>query len=178
MTDTYLMPLAVRLASERVRADAANTMRHDTTSDLSARLMCRVGVHDLGMVMAWVDQFATLSSEAQPSSPSEASAGNIAQDEPIPSGDAASVPPCKSEWRPIESAPRDGTAILAASINNPTREVVCWQDGLDSSSPVDPSECEGWVNDGMQKDRFYANPRYFTHWMELPALSPQETSEP
>ena len=60
MTDTYLMPLAVRLASERVRADAANTMRHDTTSDLSARLMCRVGVHDLGLVMAWVDQFAAL----------------------------------------------------------------------------------------------------------------------
>ena len=56
----YLMPLAVRLASERVRADAANTMRHDTTSDLSARLMCRVGVHDLGLVMAWVDQFAAL----------------------------------------------------------------------------------------------------------------------
>jgi len=55
----YLMPLAVRLASERVRADAANTMRHDTTSDLSARLMCRVGVHDLGLVMAWVDQFAS-----------------------------------------------------------------------------------------------------------------------
>jgi len=53
----YLMPLAVRLASERVRADAANTMRHDTTSDLSARLMCRVGVHDLGLVMAWVDRF-------------------------------------------------------------------------------------------------------------------------
>ena len=46
MTDAYLMPLAVRLASERVRADAANTMRHDTTSDLSARLMCRVGVND------------------------------------------------------------------------------------------------------------------------------------
>ncbi len=56
----YLMPLAVRLASERVRADAANTMRHDTTSDLSARLMCRVGVNDLGLVMAWVDQFAAL----------------------------------------------------------------------------------------------------------------------
>lgn len=56
----YLMPLAVRLASERVRADAANTMRHDTTSDLSARLMCRVGVQDLGLVMAWVDQFAAL----------------------------------------------------------------------------------------------------------------------
>ena len=56
----YLMPLAVRLASERVRADAANTMRHDTTSDLSARLMCRVGVNNLGLVMAWVDQFAAL----------------------------------------------------------------------------------------------------------------------
>lgn len=51
-----VVPLAVMLASERVRADAANTMRHDTTSDLSARLMCRVAVSDIGLVLAWLDQ--------------------------------------------------------------------------------------------------------------------------
>jgi hypothetical protein len=73
-------------------------------------------------------------------------------------------------WRPIETAPRDGTAILAASVNHDAREVVCWQDGGDSGScDRDVSECAGWVNDGPLKDRFYANPRWFTHWMPLPA---------
>ena len=56
MTLAAQLPTAVMLAAERVRADAANTMRHDTTSDLTARLMCRVGVQDLGLVLAWVDQ--------------------------------------------------------------------------------------------------------------------------
>lgn len=56
---TWLIPLAVWLAAERVRVDAANTMRHDTTSDLTPRLMCRVGVSDIGLVLAWLDQHRT-----------------------------------------------------------------------------------------------------------------------
>lgn len=55
----WLIPLAVWLAAERVRVDAANTMRHDTTSDLTPRLMCRVGVSDIGLVLAWLDQHRT-----------------------------------------------------------------------------------------------------------------------
>lgn len=55
----WMIPLAVWLAAERVRVDAANTMRHDTTSDLTPRLMCRVGVSDIGLVLAWLDQHRT-----------------------------------------------------------------------------------------------------------------------
>ncbi|UPT53178.1 hypothetical protein [Synechococcus phage Ssp-JY42] len=55
----WLIPLAVWLAAERIRVDAANTMRHDTTSDLTPRLMCRVGVSDIGLVLAWLDQHRT-----------------------------------------------------------------------------------------------------------------------
>lgn len=50
------IPRAVVEAAERVRRDASDTMRHDTTSDLKPRLMCRVAVADLGLVLAWLDQ--------------------------------------------------------------------------------------------------------------------------
>lgn len=71
-------------------------------------------------------------------------------------------------WQPIDTAPRDGTAILAGSVNHDAREVVCWQDGQPSGSMIDDQPEEGWVNAGAVKDRFYANPRWFTHWMPLP----------
>ena len=72
-------------------------------------------------------------------------------------------------WQDISTAPKDGTPLLAGSIHHSDREVVCWQDGLPSGSMDTDAEWEGWVNDGPQKDRFYANPRYFTHWQPLPA---------
>ncbi|ASE40948.1 DUF551 domain-containing protein [Brevundimonas vesicularis] len=71
-------------------------------------------------------------------------------------------------WQDISTAPKDGTPLLAGSIHHSTREVVCWQDGLPSGSMDTDAEWEGWVNDGPHKDRFYANPRYFTHWQPLP----------
>ena len=65
-------------------------------------------------------------------------------------------------WQPIGPEQRDGKPILAGSVNHECREVVEWQDyGEDGN--------EGWVNVGLNKDRFYANPRWFTHWMPLPA---------
>ena len=87
---------------------------------------------------------------------------------------AAPAPPLPGGgWQDISTAPRDGTPLLAGSIHHSDREVVCWQDGLPSGSiagamnPDAPEE--GWVNEGPHKDRFYANPRYFTHWQPLPA---------
>lgn len=78
-----------------------------------------------------------------------------------------------SQWQPIETAPKDGTAILAGSVNHDAREVVCWQDGVPSgSSMYEPNE--GWVNAGAIKDRFYANPRWFTHWQPLPDPPPAD----
>ena len=53
---TWAIPTAVLLASERLRADAANTMQHDTTHNETPRLMCRVAVKDVALVMAWLDQ--------------------------------------------------------------------------------------------------------------------------
>ena len=66
-----------------------------------------------------------------------------------------------SEWLPIGPEQRDGKPILAGSTNHGCREVVCWQDGK--------PDVEGWVNTGAVKDRFYANPRWFTHYQPLPA---------
>jgi hypothetical protein len=59
---------------------------------------------------------------------------------------------------------------LAGSINHKCREVVCWQDGLPRGQiEVEGAVEEGWVNDGQLKDRFHANPNYFTHWQPLPS---------
>lgn len=41
--------------TERLRADAANFMQHST--DDKCRRMCRVGVDDLAVLLAWVAQF-------------------------------------------------------------------------------------------------------------------------
>lgn len=43
-------------AEETVRQDAADRMQHSTTSDLSARLMCRVGFRELTLLLAHYDQ--------------------------------------------------------------------------------------------------------------------------
>jgi hypothetical protein len=74
-------------------------------------------------------------------------------------------------WRDISTAPKDGTAILASSVNHHAVEVVCWQDGEpsgDIEALLADEPWEGWVNNGSVKDRFYANPLWFTHWMPLP----------
>lgn len=42
-------------AEEQVRQDAADRMQHTTTSDLSARLMCRVGFRELTLLLAHYD---------------------------------------------------------------------------------------------------------------------------
>ena len=42
-------------AEETVRRDAADYMHHTTTSDLSARRMCRVGFRELTLMLAHYD---------------------------------------------------------------------------------------------------------------------------
>lgn len=70
-----------------------------------------------------------------------------------------------SEWKPIESAPRDGACILIAgswddepfmmSASYTTKHpVFCWQPGMDASA---------------------INGRFVTHWMPLPP--PPETDQ-
>lgn len=77
---------------------------------------------------------------------------------PLPS---PSVPGA-SGWQDIGPEQRDGKPILAGSVNHTCREVVCWQDDGEDGN-------EGWVNTGPVKDRFYPNPRWFTHWQPLPS---------
>ena len=59
------------------------------------------------------------------------------------------------EWRPIETAPRDGTVIIAyggdLGYENPTVASVAWDDG--------------WHLDQWETPENSANP---THWMPLP----------
>lgn len=79
-------------------------------------------------------------------------------------------------WQPISTAYRDGRPILASSVNHDACGVVCWQDGAPSGSQIlggDLAE-EGWVNNGRIKDRFYANPHWFTHWKPLDAGAADE----
>lgn len=56
------------------------------------------------------------------------------------------------DWRPIETAPKDGTAVL---LNLPEMGDV-----------VSGAFCDGrWEDNGMAQCRFMGDP---THWMPLP----------
>lgn len=62
----------------------------------------------------------------------------------------------ESQWKPIESAPRDGTTILgywapAVEMGSSAIDVTCWLGRW-----TDPDDVEAHYNDP-------------THWMPLPA---------
>ena len=59
------------------------------------------------------------------------------------------------EWQPIETAPKDGTEVLACRAGKKWRQVLGWQWGSGGY--------DGWYNSG---GRSY-NP---THWMPIPDL--------
>lgn len=126
----------------------------------------------LGVPFLRLAQAALNSSEAPTLSPSEASAGNLPPDEPVPSGDAASAPPCKSEWRPIESAPRDGTDILVyfAPITGRITGAwkVSWENLYGERTPEDGSWCVDDNKHGPYPLRGYCAGDA-THWQPLPA---------
>lgn len=73
-----------------------------------------------------------------------------------------------ANWRPIESAPRDGTYVDLWVVGDDlpqdpliSRVVGCWRR---SSSFVDPEQAEGWhVGVSALSRRYEA-----THWMPLP----------
>lgn len=56
----------IKRAEEQVRQDASDRMQHSTTSDLSARLMCRVGFRELTLILAHYDQLQRAFEERQP----------------------------------------------------------------------------------------------------------------
>lgn len=67
------------------------------------------------------------------------------------------------KWQPIETAPKDGTEILACDVSGDLGayhvEVVFW-----AVSWGDDSDTVGWgICDGQTRP-----PSCFTHWMPLP----------
>ena len=61
-----------------------------------------------------------------------------------------------TEWQPIETAPRDGCAILAARDYGELIQVVYWDD----EQPLHP-----WA---VVDSEISYPPPTFTHWMPLP----------
>jgi hypothetical protein len=74
----------------------------------------------------------------------------------------------KSEWQPIETAPKDGTPILARL--GPFVYIVFWSDDSKLKSPIPWWEMGSaeWENNkwiGYHEEYYAASP---THWMALP----------
>lgn len=65
------------------------------------------------------------------------------------------------EWQPIETAPKDGTVILAY-VSGGHHALVAWND-----------DWEDWLHLPWHESM----PAVITHWMPLPA-PPQEDREP
>lgn len=75
---------------------------------------------------------------------------------------------CGTNWLPIETAPRDGTLVIAGSMNHSNRAVVGWYEADDEERDL---YGHAWRWDNRQiPNGAYAmvfNPHYFTHWMPL-----------
>lgn len=81
-------------------------------------------------------------------------------------------PACNPEmvegWQPIESAPKDGTPILAASLDG-HRYITAWTDDV-YTAQCGSGGPEGWFS-GKYRDRWGDSPEMDrpTHWRPLPA---------
>ena len=75
-----------------------------------------------------------------------------------------------TDWQPIETAPKDGTSIIAMYIHINTEIVhaVFWMD-VEEDSPGDPDDVGWWTyvwsEVGRSKLEDWMTP---THWMPLP----------
>jgi len=89
-----------------------------------------------------------------------------------------------NDWKPIETAPKDGTAILAVdALTQDTPAVVYYDDGL---YPYDDGLYPKWLSDenGLYPKSIYVwyiidstsayHKDRFTHWLPLPAQPTQE----
>lgn len=75
----------------------------------------------------------------------------------------------ESRWRPIETAPKDGTTVIVA------RDMDAWGWVLGHARYVVHGPIEGWISHGFTDppgDLGLAHP---THWMPLPPAPGEET---
>lgn len=68
------------------------------------------------------------------------------------------------QWQPIETAPKDGTEILAKSLN--TWHHVKWNLG---------EGLKGWLR--VEDENLVMNPEFFTAWMPLPEPPQTDSAE-
>ena len=64
------------------------------------------------------------------------------------------------EWRPIESAPKDGAAFLAVDARSQSHRVVWFDDEAKPPFVWHVDDASGWFNHHAD---------FFTHWLPLPA---------
>lgn len=75
-------------------------------------------------------------------------------------------------WQPIETAPKDGTEVLACAKGYKEISIVAWVGG---SRPYWQGRCDGQASIEREGDLYtdYHKP-FVTHWMHLPP--PPETA--
>ena len=69
-----------------------------------------------------------------------------------------------TEWQPIDTAPKDGTHILACALDDPDMSIVSWRRGswigrVDGFAAIESQS-------DFHTDYFYP---FVTHWMPLPS---------
>ena len=70
------------------------------------------------------------------------------------------------EWRPIETAPKDGTSILAWRFYS---VAIRWRPDLDGEFPWDAVSLESHPSTNFTTNGFMEDDRALTHWMPLPS---------
>lgn len=76
-----------------------------------------------------------------------------------------------SEWQPIETAPKDGTKVLAGRFTGKPKADYEGYMAVDQWNT--PSKTRGWSGWGRFNDQYWPA----THWMPLPAPPAQQSTE-